>query len=40
MAEDSRFVIDSVVVEEDVRFTLVDLCRACAAERTELINRS
>lgn len=37
MADDSRFVMDVAVVEEDVRFTLVDLCRACDVERTQLI---
>jgi chaperone modulatory protein CbpM len=37
MTHDPRLVIDGVVVEEDVRFTLVDLCRACRAERTQLI---
>lgn len=37
MADDPRLVIDCVVVEEDLRFTLADLCRACAAERSQLI---
>jgi len=37
MAHDPHLVIDGVVVEEDVRFTLVDLCRACGAERAQLI---
>lgn len=37
MADDTRFVMDCVIVEEDARFTLGDLCRACSAERTQLI---
>jgi chaperone modulatory protein CbpM len=37
MADDSRLVIDCVVVEEELRFTLADLCRACGAERSQLV---
>jgi chaperone modulatory protein CbpM len=37
MNGDPRVVIDGIVVEEDVRFTLVELCRACGAERTQLL---
>lgn len=37
MPDEPRLVIDTVVVEEDVRFTLVDLCRACGADRAQLI---
>lgn len=37
MTEDPRFAIDSVVVEEELRFSLIDLCRACSAERTQVM---
>jgi len=38
MTDDSRLVIDGVVVEEDVRFTLADLCRVCGAEQRQLVS--
>ena len=37
MNGDPRVVLDGIVVEEEVRFTLVELCRACGAERTQLL---
>ena len=38
MAGDSRFAADGVVVEEEVRFTLVELCRACGAEQALVVS--
>ena len=32
MADSQRTLIEAVVVEHDLQFTLADLCRACAAE--------
>lgn len=32
MTDSERTVIEAVVVEHDLRFSLADLCRACAAE--------
>ena len=40
MAEHHRGVVDGIVVEvveEDIRFTLADLCRACGADSAQLI---
>jgi chaperone modulatory protein CbpM len=37
MHQDPPFVADGVVVEEEIRFTLVELCRTCGAEREHLI---
>ena len=37
MAEQHSFVVDAVIVEEEVRFTLVELTHACRAERAQLI---
>lgn len=37
MTEERRFVIDSLVVEEDVRFSLNELCNACGAENMQLV---
>ena len=37
MGETYRIVLQGVVVEDDPAFTLEDLCRACSAERTQLI---
>jgi chaperone modulatory protein CbpM len=34
---DNPSVIHTVIVEEEIRFTLADLCRACRAERAQLI---
>ncbi len=33
MAARQGAVLDAIVVEEEIEFTLVDLCRACGAER-------
>jgi len=32
MADTQRTAIEAVVIERDLRFTFVDLCRVCAAE--------
>jgi len=37
MADPHSFVVDSVVVEEEIRFTLADLCRVCGVESAQLI---
>jgi chaperone modulatory protein CbpM len=37
MAHTHLTVIDAVVVEQDLRFTLADLCRACAADPSTII---
>jgi len=37
MADPHSFVVDSVVVEEEIRFTFTDLCRVCRAESAQLI---
>jgi len=37
MADPHRFVVDGVVVEEEIRFTLTDLCRACRADSVQVI---
>ena len=37
MAHAHLLVVDGVVVEEEIRFTLADLCRACQADRARLI---
>jgi len=35
---DTRFtVVDGVVVEEEIQFTLADLCRACRADSAQVI---
>jgi chaperone modulatory protein CbpM len=37
MADSVGFVIDAVVVEEQVEFTFADLCRACGADSEQLL---
>ncbi len=37
MAAKNPDAVDAIVVEEEIEFTLVDLCRACGAERTYLL---
>ena len=37
MADPHRNIVDSIVVEETIRFTLADLCRACRADRVQVI---
>ena len=37
MAEHHLRVVDGVVVEEEIRFTLADLCRACRADSAQVI---
>jgi chaperone modulatory protein CbpM len=37
MADVPHTVVDAVVVEEGLRFTLADLCRACAAQPTFVV---
>jgi chaperone modulatory protein CbpM len=37
MADLARYVIDAVVVEEQIDFTLEELCRACGAESVQLL---
>jgi chaperone modulatory protein CbpM len=37
MDENRACVLHGVVVEETVQFTLVDLCRACGADREHLV---
>lgn len=37
MDETYRIVLQGVVVEDDLAFTLEDLCRACCADPTQLI---
>lgn len=37
MTDSYLLVVDGVVVEEEIRFTLADLCRACHAEGAQLI---
>ena len=37
MTDHRTFVLDAVVVEEEVRFSLADLCRACRTDSTEVI---
>jgi chaperone modulatory protein CbpM len=32
-----HLVLDAIVVEEEITFTLTDLCRACGAERDALV---
>ena len=37
MAELHTTVVDGIVVEEHLRFTLAELCRACAAEPAQVV---
>jgi len=37
MADTRTSLIHGVIVEETMQFTLIDLCRACRAEREQLI---
>jgi chaperone modulatory protein CbpM len=37
MADPHPFVVDSVVVEEEIRFTLAELCHACRADSAQLV---
>ena len=37
MAHQHAFVVDSVIVEEEIRFTLADLSRACRTDREQLV---
>jgi chaperone modulatory protein CbpM len=37
MADNRLSVIQSVIVEEEIRFTLDDLCRACRVDSAQLI---
>lgn len=37
MAARPSVALDAVIVEENIEFTLVDLCRACGAERGYLV---
>ncbi|HEX6361501.1 MAG TPA: chaperone modulator CbpM [Albitalea sp.] len=37
MAETSRSVVHAVIVEDELRFTLEDLCRACRAEAAQVV---
>ena len=37
MDESESFVIDGIVVEDSLFFTLADLCRACGAERSQVL---
>lgn len=37
MSDDLPNAVDGVVVEETIRFTLADLCRACRTDRTHVI---
>ena len=37
MADHHRSIVDGVVVEEEIRFTLADLCRACGADSVQVI---
>ena len=37
MAEIDRIVVHGIVVEEDASFTLDSLCRACGAERAQVL---
>jgi chaperone modulatory protein CbpM len=37
MDETSRTVVHGVIVEEEIRFTLADLCRACSAETSQVV---
>jgi hypothetical protein len=37
MADTTRSVVHAVIVEEELRFTLADLCRACRADTDQLV---
>ncbi len=37
MTDNPTFVVDAVVVEDEVRFSLADLCRVCRADSTQVI---
>lgn len=37
MADSKRFAIDGIIVEEQLDFTLADLCRACGANSEQLM---
>ncbi len=37
MAERNPHAVDAVIVEEEIEFTLVDLCRACDVERSYVL---
>ena len=37
MAETSRFTVHAVIVEEELHFTLDELCHACRADHAQLI---
>lgn len=37
MAAIQTVALDAVIVEEEIEFTLLDLCRACGAERSYLL---
>jgi chaperone modulatory protein CbpM len=37
MADTPRTVVHAVIVEEELRFTLADLCRACRVDTDQLV---